>query len=117
MGLAQESHSALELRFSSLPADVAEEIIEIVNRIGKVKRVSRETGLIEGKITEGVSFVTSPELKIQISRMGDETVASIVIRCRESVAINYRRAEKAMRILTDAIHASTKLTASGSTGW
>ncbi len=46
MGLAQESHSALELRFSSLPADAAEEIIEIVNRIGKVKRVSRETGLI-----------------------------------------------------------------------
>ena len=117
MGLEQESHATASLEFQEAPGEVAAALVSLLGRIGKVKTVHRESGLIDGKITRGVSFGTSPRCKIQVRGKGDGTEIEIDIRCTESIAINWHRSEKALRILTDEITSDAALSLSAKTGW
>jgi len=117
MALEQESRASAKLTFQNPPAETAEAIIAIVNTIGKVKTVHRESGVIDGKITKGVSFGTSPRLKIQVRGSGDGTEIDIDLRCTESALVNYHRSEKALRILTEQITSNGTLRLASNTGW
>jgi len=117
MALEQESRANAKLTFQNPPAVTAEAIIDIVNSIGKVKTVHRESGVIDGKITRGVAFGTSPRLKIQVRGSGEGTEIDIDLRCTESALVNYHRAEKALRILTEQIASHPTLRLASNTGW
>lgn len=117
VGLDKQSFAKHEVVFSNSPAETAEGLISILEYIGKIKTVSRETGSIHALIKKGVAFGTTPHCHLQISSDDEGTRVTMNLSCEESLAVNYRRAEKALAIFLDEIGKDPFLKTSATTGW
>ena len=117
MAHVKQSFAKHEVVFINAPAETAERLLSILESIGKIKSVSRETGAVHALIKKGVAFGTTPHCNLQISSNDKGTLVKMDLSCEESVAINYHRAEKALAIFLDEIGKDAVLKTSTTSGW
>jgi hypothetical protein len=117
MGYVKQSFAKHEVVFANAPAETAERLIAILEDIGKIKSMSRETGAVHALIKRGVAFGTTPHCHLQISSNEGGTRVTMDLSCEESALVNYHRAEKALATFLEEIGNDSVLKTSATTGW
>jgi hypothetical protein len=94
------------------PQTLAEVCQDTLKKVGKVKNVSRETGVISGKI----GFLGSTTIILRISKKEDSTELSIQTNRGEGV-LTSNGAQKGMIKFTEAIGRDGRLKGKSLGGW
>jgi hypothetical protein len=101
--------------YNAPPADVAEEILKALKSVGSVKQVSRESGVISGKVRLGMGMGANAKVMINIQQSGSGTQVNFQTQ-RDEGAISTNGADKALMKLLGAI-SQTSLKGAGGSGW
>jgi len=103
------------IQYTVEPAILAEAVQDTLRRIGSVQRVSRETGIIEGKVSEGF-LMAAPKIQIRITRTGEFTELSVQTHRDEGLATS-GGAEKGMVTFLKRLGEDPRLSEKASGGW
>lgn len=110
------SEASVDLKYKAEPKIVAEAIISAIKKVGVVKNVSRETGVIRAKINAG--FLNGKaDAVISIGLEGSLTKVKIDTRKPEALLVDSAGAQKAMSSLMDAMSKESSLESSSGKGW
>ncbi len=83
-----ESRDDQEFIFEIAAADVARACIDVLNQLGTVKKISKETGIINGEVSNGI---TNPSVTtIRISQISENKTKLIVKMVRREGLITPR---------------------------
>jgi hypothetical protein len=105
------------VQFNAEPAIVAQACIEVLNSMGKVKNVSRETGIISGQLTRRPNAMANPVIiTIRITRKGNQTEVSINTSRKEGM-ITSDGALKGLAAFLQELGQNPKLAGNTSAGW
>ena len=117
MAFQIESEDLYTIEYDSEPQITAEVIQEVLYNIGEITHVSRETGIIEGKIFKGLMVWQPAKVRINISKNGNVTKIDIKTYRQESALINYHGAQKAMNTLLSCLAEDERLKSKSKAGW
>ena len=110
-----ESRANQVVKLKATPADVAEACQDVLNKLGRVKTVSRETGTIAGKFSPN-PLANPVFVNIAISRSGDYTEVMIQTERKEGL-LTQGGAQKGLASFLDALGKHPKIKAGVSVGW
>ena len=110
----RESSANTVIEFQTEPATVAQVVQDVLTQIGKVKNVSRETGVITGKIKVG--FLDNADAVIRISKKGDGTEVGIQTTKGEAL-LTSGGAQRAIAEFTKAMAQDKRLAGKSAGGW
>jgi hypothetical protein len=111
----RESTAEETQTYQTEPAIVAQACQDALNRIGKVTEVSRETGMITGKINTGL-VLNNTNVVIRISKKGDLTELSIRTNRGEGL-ITGNGAVKGLTMFMQALGEDARLKGKSTGGW
>jgi hypothetical protein len=98
-----DSEAEENISFAKEPAVVAEAVQKALGKVGRVIEVSRETGIIRGKVTQGLSFTSAAKVLIKIAIGQNGTDVSIQVTRSESPLVSYNGAQRALTTLLNEI--------------
>lgn len=109
------SNATQTLHYDLPPAVVAEACQSALRACGSVQRVSRETGIIEGKVN--VSFWNgNARISIRVAKSGEGTEVHIQTS-RSEVKTTSGGAEKGMSMFIQALANQPSLKGASNAGW
>jgi hypothetical protein len=112
-GIRQESAEAT-VEYQTEPAIVAQVVQDVLAEIGSVTNVSRETGIISGRIK--IRLLDKAEAMIRISRKGEATELNIQTTKGEYL-LTGGGAQKAISIFVQAMGQDKRLAGKTTGGW
>jgi hypothetical protein len=112
-GIRQESAQTV-IEYQAEPAIVAQVVQDILAGIGSVTDVSRETGIISGKIK--IAWMDNAAVIIRVSRKGDATELNIQATKGEYLFTG-GGAQKAISIFTQEMSKDKRLQGKSAGGW
>lgn len=101
--------------YNAPAAEVAGEVMKALASVGSVKKVSRETGVISGKIRLAAWTGSSAKVMINIRQTNQGTQVNFQTESDEGI-VNTNSADKALMKLLEAI-GKTSLKNAGGSGW
>jgi hypothetical protein len=110
----RESRADTTIEYQVEPAVLAEVCQDVLNRIGSVKTVSRESGTISGKVSSGL--FAAANISLRIAKKGDLTELSIQTSRGEGT-LSSGGAEKALAIFTQTLGKDARLAGKATGGW
>ena len=110
----RESSANTVIEYQTEPATVAQVVQDVLAQIGKVKDVSRETGVITGRINVG--FLKNADAVIRISQKAQGTELSIQTSCGEAL-LTSGGAQNAIAAFTQAMGQDKRLAGKSTGGW
>ena len=112
-GIRQESAQTV-IEYQAEPAIVAQVVQDVLGAIGSVTDVSRETGIISGKIK--IAWMDNAVVIIRISKKGDATELNIQSTKGEYLFTG-GGAQKAISIFTQEMSQDKRLQGKSTGGW
>jgi hypothetical protein len=111
----RESTAKETYTYQTQPAVVAQVCQDALNKVGKVTEVSRETGMITGKINTGI-VMNNTNVVIRISKKDNLTEMSVQTNRGEGL-LTGNGAMKGLTILMQAMGEDKRLTGKSTGGW
>jgi len=111
----RESQATLTLEYQAEPAVVAAACQDALNKVGRVRAVERQTGVIAGKIEDGW-FHNGADVTMQIRPKNGGTEVLIQGTSGEAV-LGGGSAQKSLAKLIDALASDSRLSGRSSLGW
>jgi hypothetical protein len=101
MAEIRESSANTTIGYQAEPATVAQVVQDILAQIGKIKSVSRETGVIAGKLKIG--WMLYVDTFLRISRKAEGAELAIQTTCGEGLLDLSSGAQKAISVFSEAV--------------
>lgn len=114
MARIRESSAQTTIEYQTDPATIAQVVQDVLAQIGKIKNVSRETGVITGKINVG--WLENADAVIRIAKKGESTELSIQTTKGEALFTS-GGAQRAIAAFTQAMGQDKRLTGKSTGGW
>jgi len=110
----RESSANTTIEYQTEPATVAQVVQDVLAQIGKIKNISRETGVITGKINVG--WLDNADAVIRIAKKGEGTELSIQTTNGEALFTS-GGAQRAIAAFTQAVGQDKRLAGKSTGGW
>jgi hypothetical protein len=111
----RESQATLTLEYQAEPGVVAAACQDALNKVGRVRSVERQTGVITGKIADGW-FYNGADVTLQIRRKSGGAEVLIQGTSGEAV-LGGGSAQKSLSKLIEALANDSRLSGRSSLGW